>query len=408
MKSSPKELTVFGGKPAFEQKLHVGRPNLGDRERLMGRIESVLDSRYFTNDGPLVREFEERIAEFVGVKHCIATCNATVGLEVAMRAVGLKGEIIIPSLTFIATAHAVTWLGLTPVFCDVDSETHNIDPARVEALITPRTSAIIGVHLWGRPCDTAALQEIAKRRDLKLMFDAAHAFGCSHGERMIGSFGDAEVFSFHATKFFNTFEGGAIVTEDDELAEKVRIMKNFGFVEYDEVVEAGTNGKMNEVCAAQGLTSPESLDEFIATNRRNYEQYREELRNVPGVSLTPYDEAEKNNYQYVVLEVDEAEAGLHRDDLMRVLWSENVLARRYFYPGCHRMEPYKSWNPEERLPETERLAEKLLTLPTGTAVGAEEISGICGIIRAGVDHGAGVRRRLAKDEVVEAGAVRDR
>jgi dTDP-4-amino-4,6-dideoxygalactose transaminase len=181
MKSSLSELAVFGGSPAFEEKLHIGRPNVGDRGRLMGRIEDVLESRYLTNDGPYARELEGRIADLVGVRHCIATCNATVGLEVAVRAAGLTGEVIVPSLTFIATAHALEWVGLTPVFCEVDPATHNIDPARVEDLITPRTSAILGVHLWGRPCDTDALQEIADRHGLRLMFDAAHAFGCSRG-----------------------------------------------------------------------------------------------------------------------------------------------------------------------------------------------------------------------------------
>ena len=396
MKSSLSELAILGGRPAFEKKLHVGRPNIGDRDRLLGRIEEVLDSRYFTNDGPLVREFEKRVAGLLGVRHCIATCNATVGLEVAVRAAGLSGEVIVPSLTFIATAHALEWVGLTPVFCDVDPGTHNIDPARVEALITPRTTAILGVHLWGRPCETEALEDIARRHGLKLMFDAAHAFGCSHEGRMIGSFGDAEVFSFHATKFFNTFEGGAVVTNDDALAERIRVMKNFGFVEYDEVAEAGTNGKMNEVCAAQGLTSLESLDEFVAINRRNYEQYAEELRDVPGVEPILYNPAEKNNYQYVVLEIEEAKYGIGRDDLVQVLWAENVLARRYFYPGCHRMEPYRSREPRAELPVTERLAGRLVTLPTGTAVGQREVSDICEILRVAVSSGADIKQRLAK------------
>ncbi len=391
------KLAIFGAPPRFGQKLHVGRPNVGDRERLMERIGDVLDSRWLTNAGPHVREFEERIAGFAGVEHCVATCNATVGLEVAARAAGLTGEVIVPSLTFIATAHALRWLGLTPVFCDVSAETHNIDPRRVEEKITPRTTAIVGVHLWGRPCDTGALEEISRRHGLKLMFDAAHAFGCSREGRVVGSFGDAEVFSFHATKFFNTLEGGAIVTDDSELATKARLMKNFGFSGYDQVTELGANGKMNEFSAAMGLTSLESLEEFVSTNYRNYERYRQELENTPGIHLTVYDGREKNNYQYVVLEVDEETAGVSRDDLVRVLWAENVLARRYFYPGCHRMEPYRSEDPNAglTLPVTELLAGRLLILPTGTAVGPEEVSGICGILRAAVSNGPEIHRHLA-------------
>ena len=186
-------------------KLHVGRPNVGNRERLIERINNILDRRWLTNNGPYVQEFEQRVAELLGVNHCIAMCNGTIALEIAIRAMDLSGEVIMPSYTFIATAHALQWQQITPVFCDIREYPHNIDPNRIEGLITPKTSAIIGVHAWGIPCDVEAIQDIALRHDLKVMYDAAHAFGCSHGGRMIGSFGEAEVFSFHATKFVNTF-----------------------------------------------------------------------------------------------------------------------------------------------------------------------------------------------------------
>ena len=270
-------------------------------------------------------------------------CNGTVALEIAIRALGMEGEVIVPSFTFIATAHALQWQGITPVFCDIDPRTHTLDPGKVEQAITPRTTGIIGVHVWGHTCDIDALAEIAARRGLKLLFDAAHAFACSYKGRMIGSFGDAEVFSFHATKFFNTLEGGAVVTNDDELAKKLRLMRNFGFTGYDKVSYLGTNGKMNEISAAMGLTSLESLDEFIAVNRRNYLRYREELRDIAGARVLTYDETESCNYQYIVLELDEAVTRIvSRDELWRILTAENVMARRYFYPGCHRMEPYRS------------------------------------------------------------------
>jgi dTDP-4-amino-4,6-dideoxygalactose transaminase len=319
----------------------------------------------------------------LGVKHCIAMCNGTVALEIAIRALDLAGEVILPSYTFVATAHALQWQQITPVFCDIDPATHHIDPGRIEALITPRTSAIIGVHTWGRACDVLSISEIARRHGLKLMFDAAHAFRCSYHGRMIGSFGDAEVLSFHATKFVNTFEGGAVVTNDDELARKVRLMKNFGFVEEDVVGHIGTNGKMTEVCAAMGLTSLESIDAFVAVNRDNYGRYREELRDIPGVRLMTYDETETCNYQYVIVEVDEAEAGLSRDALIGELRAADVLARRYFYPGCHRMEPYRSYFPHAGLllPETERVAARVIVLPTGTAMDADLIAFVCDRIR---------------------------
>jgi dTDP-4-amino-4,6-dideoxygalactose transaminase len=394
VKSSTEDLAIFGGAPAFDTKLHVGLPNIGDRQRLLERINDLLDRRWLTNDGPYLEEFERRIARLVGAKHCVGMCSATVALEICIRAAGFTGEVIIPSFTFIATAHALQWQGITPIFCDIDPQTHNIDPRRVEQTITSHTTGIIGVHLWGRPCDVESLAEIAHRRNLKLLFDAAHAFGCSYKGKMIGNFGNAEVFSFHATKVCNTFEGGAIVTNDDELAAKARLMRNFGFAGYDEVVHTGTNGKMNEVSAAMGLTSLESLEEFVAVNRRNYEYYQQELADILGIDLLSYEGAESYNYQYVVVEVDEVATEARRDDLQAVLWAENVLARRYFYPGCHRMKPYHSSHAGLTLPNTEHLAARVLCLPTGAAVGPYEIDKICQVLRLATSRGAEIRERL--------------
>ena len=395
MNDELRRLAIFNGVPSFREKLHVGRPNVGDRERVLDRIGKILDSRWLSNNGPCVQQLEQRIAEFVGVKHCMAMCNATVALEIVIRALGLKGEVVVPSFTFVATAHALQWLNVTPVFCDVDPRTHNLDAKRVLEALTPQTTAVIGVHLWGRACDVSALTEIAREHDLKLIFDAAHAFGSSHKGAMVGGFGDAEIFSFHATKFVNSFEGGAVVTNDDDLARRIRLMMNFGFAGYDEVTELGTNGKMNEVSAAMGLENISSIDDFINTNRANYEQYRRELSNIPGVSLLSFDQDEKNNYQYVVLEIDEA-AIVTRDQLMEILWAENVLARRYFYPGCHRMEPYRSNLPNAGsvLPVTENLVQRVLVLPTGTAVSAGDITKLCSVIETVVRSGAEVRRML--------------
>lgn len=391
-------LAIFGGTPAFPEPLHVGRPNIGDRARLERRFGEVLDRRWLTNLGPFSEELEQRIAERLGVRHCIVTCNATVALELATRALGMRGEVIIPSFTFIATAHALQWQQITPVFCDIDPRTHNLDPTRVEALVTPRTTGIVGVHLWGRACDTAALTEVAKRHNLRLLFDAAHAFGCRHEGRMIGGFGEAEVFSFHATKFVNSAEGGAVTTDDDALGDRIRRMRNFGFVGYDQVVDIGTNGKMSELSAAMGLTSFESMDEFIAVNRRNHSAYSAGLEGIRGVDLVTYpeDDGELSNYQYVVVEVDAARSGLRRDELQAVLHHENVLARRYFHPGCHRMEPYRSLVPEagRLLPETERLTERVLSLPTGTSIAPEAVHRICEIVRSAVDQGPQVRAVL--------------
>jgi dTDP-4-amino-4,6-dideoxygalactose transaminase len=387
-KTSIESLAILGGPPAFEEKLHVGRPNIGDRQRLLSRFNDMLDRRWLTNSGPFEQEFERRIEALLGVRHCIAMCNATIALEITIRALGLTGEVIIPSFTFIATAHALQWQQITPVFADIDPLTHNLDPQCVEQMITPRTSGILGVHVWGRPCPVRELTEIAQRHNLKLMFDAAHAFAHSSSGRMVGNFGQAEVFSFHATKFLNTFEGGAVVTNDDDLAEKIRLMKNFGFAGYDNVIYIGTNGKMNEISAVMGLTNLESLDELIYTNRCNYRQYQQGLSDLPGVRLMEYDEVEKNNYQYIILEIDEKLAGISRDLIVKILHAENVLARRYFYPGCHQMEPYRSYFPHAGLllPETERLTERVMSLPNGTAVSPLSVQMICQIIRLCVEN----------------------
>ncbi|PYJ93224.1 MAG: dTDP-4-dehydro-6-deoxyglucose aminotransferase [Verrucomicrobia bacterium] len=363
-------LAVLGATPVFSEAIHVGRPNIGNRQRFLERIETMLDRRYLTNSGPFERELEQRLSGMLGVRYCVAMCNATVALEIAIRALNLTGEVIVPSFTFVATAHALQWQQITPVFCDIDPLTHNINPRKIEHLITPRTSGILAVHLWGRPCAIEELQAIADANGLALLFDAAHAFGCTYGTRKIGGFGRAEVLSFHATKFISAGEGGAVMTNDAALAERMQLMKNFGFAGYDNVISIGTNGKMNELSAARGL------------------------------SLLRYDEENSPNYHYVVVEVDAREFGLTRDQLVRVLHAENVLARRYFYPGVHRMEPYRSLFPDARhaLPETEAVAERVLVLPTGRGVTTVDIETICRIIRYAAENRGSVARALKETQ----------
>lgn len=391
-----RKLALFGNAPAFTETLHVGSPNLGNREQFQARMGEIWDRNWLTNNGPFVQEFETRIADLVGVRHCVCISNATVALEIAIRALGLTGEVIVPSFSFVATAHALQWQQIQPVFCDIDPASHNLDPQCVERLITPRTSGIIGVHLWGGACPVDDLQEIADQFGLRLLFDAAHAFGCSHRGQMIGNFGSAEVFSFHATKFVNAFEGGAVVTNDDELAEKMRLMRNFGFQSMDNVVHVGTNGKMSEASAAMGLTSLECMSDFSAKNRANYQLYRELLDEIPGVTVLPLSQAEHRNFQYVVLEIDDTRAGLSRDQIMQVLHAENVRARRYFWPGIHRMEPYRSLYPQSHLwlPNTEAVASRVLVLPTGTSVSPDAVRTTCNIINHSIENHAELSQLL--------------
>lgn len=389
-------LAVFGGTPVFPLPLHVGIPNIGDKHRLFERIEDILNRRVLTNRGPMVREFEERIADYVGVRHCISMSNGTVALEIVTRALGLANEVITPSMTFVATAHALQWQQITPVFCDIRPGGYHMDPARIKGLVTPRTTGILPVNLWGHPCDIDTTLSVAGKYGLPVVFDSAHAFGCSYRGKMIGGFGSAEVFSFHATKFINSFEGGAVVTDNDELAEKVRLMQNFGFEGRERVGHVGINGKMTEVEAAMGLTSLEAMDQFVEHNRQNYQAYQEGLQGISGVELVDYDERERCNYQYIVMEIDERIASVTCEELLEVIIAENVDARRYFYPGCHRMEPYRSYFPNAGmlLENTEKLLDKVLTLPTGTAISVDEIRKITALIARVVNSGRAVSLRL--------------
>ena len=378
---SAQDLAINGAKPAFSHPLHVGRPNIGNREAFLKYAEEIFDRRWLTNNGPVVQEFEQKVADLHKVKHCVAMCNGTIALEIAIRALGLEDEVIIPSYTFIATAHALHWQAITPVFADIDPVTHTLDPEAVRSMITPRTTGIIGVHLWGNIAETEALQTIADDHDLKLMFDAAHAFGCSRKGTMVGNFGACEVLSFHATKFFNTFEGGAVLTNDDELAETMRLMRNFGFSGMDNVIHPGTNGKMIEVVAAMGIVNLDAIDGVIEANRNNYHAYREALSALPGISLMACDESEPNNYQYMVMEVSE-ECPATRDRIIEVLHAENILARKYFWPGCHNMKPYKELYPHSGLllPNTLQVADRVIVLPTGTNMDIEKIKLVVSVI----------------------------
>ncbi|ULU25059.1 DegT/DnrJ/EryC1/StrS family aminotransferase [Dyella terrae] len=354
----------------------------------MSRLDQVLDNQWLTNNGPMVQEFEREIAEKLGVKHCVAMCNGTIALEIAIRALQLEGEVIVPSWTFVATAHALYWQGITPVFADIDPATHNLDPASVRCMITPRTSGIIGVHLWGRAAPVRELQDIADEHRLKLMFDAAHAFGSTYRGETIGRFGACEVLSFHATKSFNTFEGGAVATNDDELADTMRLMRNFGFSGYDNVIHPGTNGKMVEVCAAMGLANLLSHESVVVANRENYEAYRQALANIPGVSLLPYDPTEQNSYHYVVIEIA-PECPVSRDDIVAALHAENILARKYFWPGVHKMRPYRDLFPHAHLmlSQTEKVAESVIILPTGTTLPEYAVNTVADIIRICISSG---------------------
>ena len=354
-----------------KKAFHVGKPNLSDKAKVLEKISQVLDNQWLTNMGPLSLELEDRIAHMLGVNHCICVCNATIGLELLQRALDLKGEVIIPSFTFIATAHSLRWQRIDPVFCDVRLEDHLIDPDKIETLITPRTSAIMAVPIWGQPCDYEVLQNIADKHNIRLIFDSAHAFGCKSGDKYLGSFGDAEVFSFHATKVFSTGEGGAITTNSDILGDKLRLMRNFGFTNYDKTAHIGTNAKLSEFAAAYGLAHIDELDSIITHNKLIHQTYLQEFSKFDEIFFLDYKFDGISNYQYVVARV---RANI-RDSLVEHFHDRGILLRRYFYPGCHRMEPYESCEKYDsiNLPNTEQISSEVVIFPTGKQVTTENI-----------------------------------
>ena len=396
----PPPLAILGGNPAFADPRHVGTPFIPPRELLHASLDDILDARWLTNNGPFVHKLEQLLADRHGVTHAVAMCNATIALQLLFRALGLKGEIIVPSFTFIATAHAATWEKLEPRFVEISPETHCIDPAAAAAAISTKTAALVGVNLWGQPCDVARLGQIANDAGIPLVLDAAQALGCQtkHLSReqptAVGAV--ASVISLHATKVVSSLEGGAILTNDEALAEELRRLRNFGFAGYDTVVSLGTNAKLNEFSAAFAIRGLECLDNIIQHNRIIRLMYQESLADLPGVSFHDPPTSPTANHHYAVLMVDPTDCPLSRDELMFALWAENVLARRYFYPGCHRMEPYASrlasWQPH--LPVTEAVAASVLVLPASSAVSPQDVELISQRIRQALQQHDDVRERL--------------
>lgn len=390
-----KTLGFFGGAPCFDSPRHVNRPNAAPRAAFDAYFDQAWNQTWFSNDGPLLRAFEPRLQDYLGVDHCVVTCNATFALSLTLQALGLSGEVIVPSYTFISTANALKVAGLTPVFCDINADDMTLDVDDCAARITPRTSAVIATHVWGVPCDTDALQALCDKASIVLLYDAAHAFGGEHKDRKIGGFGRAEIFSLHATKVLHAFEGGVIATNDAELATDLRLRRNFGFAGVDRVDMAGVNAKMSEAHAAMGLANLDVLDQTIAANKRCHDAYATGLAGIAGLHLHRPEQGHVSNYHYVVAELDAARFGLSRDTLVNLLFAENIWARRYFHPGGHRATPHlpKDGTPVS-LPVTEAMCERVLVLPAGAAIALRDVENICAVIRTIADNAPQIAAEL--------------
>ncbi|MBX3470540.1 MAG: DegT/DnrJ/EryC1/StrS family aminotransferase [Planctomycetes bacterium] len=349
------------------EPVYVTRPTLPSLERFRESLEQVWDSRVLTNGGAFHQRLEAALCARLGVEHLSLFCNGTIALLVALQALRVSsGEVITTPFTFPATPHVLHWNGVTPVFCDIDPVTFNLCPEQVEALITPRTLAILPVHVFGQPCDVEALARISNRHGLRLIYDAAHAFGVRAGGRSIASFGDLTMLSFHATKLFTTIEGGALVSGSAALKARIDFLKNFGIADEETVVGPGINGKLNELQSAFGLLQLEQVDVEIAARRAVSARYRARLAGLPGLRLPPLDApGVESNCSYFPVLVDRERFGLDRDALYAALKLFDVHARKYFHPLCSQIPAYRALPSAapDRLPVAERVARQVLCLP---------------------------------------------
>lgn len=349
---------------AIENPIYVTQPNLPPLEEFIPYLETIWDNKILTNAGPFHQQLEAALCQYLGVKHLSLFTNGTIALVTALQALGIHGEVITTPYSFVATAHALKWNGIEPVFADIDPVTLNLDPARIEAAITPRTTAIMPVHVYGHPCNVDAIELIAKRYNLKVIYDAAHAFGVNCHCGSVLNHGDLSVLSFHATKVFNTFEGGAIVCPDAATKRHIDHLKNFGFVDETSVVEAGINGKMSEINAAFGLLQLKHVDQAIKRRGEIDHLYRQRLAKVAGITCQPDSGEQRANYAYFPILV-ESSYPLSRDALYDKLRAHNIYARRYFYPLISNFPMYQalpSAQPEN-LPVATDIAKRVLCLP---------------------------------------------
>lgn len=370
---------ALGGKPLFAASLGIVNPLLPNLEKIEPPLREILRTGRLTNHGNNVVALEKAVEHYLDVPHCVTIANGTLAIVLALTGLKLKGDVIVPSFTFSATAHALHWAGLKPVFADIDPHTFTLDPQAVDAAITPQTSAILGVHVYGHPCDIEGLQKIARRHEVRLIFDAAHAFGSGYNGQKIGGFGDAETFSFHATKLLATGEGGAVATTHPQLAAYLAMARNFGDPGQSNTQFCGLNAKMQEFNAIIGLENMRTVDEQIK-NRRHYAHFLiERLSQIPGLRFQGVSPKAEVNYQNFAIIIDEAEFGLSCDELHQALAAENILSRRYFYPPLHLHQAYAVYREsyQGRLPVTEAVAGNVLCLPFYSVMSEGVLDGIC-------------------------------
>ena len=356
----------------------VTSPLLPNLDEFTDSLKEIWESKWITNNGQFHQKLEAALAEYLKVPYVSLFTNGTLPLLTALQALRITGEVITTPYSFVATTHALWWNGIKPVFVDIDPSTGNIDPQKIEAAITPRTTAILPVHVYGKPCDTEAIQAIADKYGLKVIYDAAHAFGVEvNGESLLNA-GDMSTLSFHATKVFNTIEGGAMVMHDEKTKQRIDYLKNFGFANEVEVVGPGINSKMDEIRSAYGLLNLKQVDAAIAARQKVAVAYRDALRNVDGISFWDDMPGVRHNYSYFPIFVDAKKYGMTRDELYMKMKDQGVWGRRYFYPLISEFSTYRGLESSrpENLPNAHMMADTVICLPMHHALREEEINRI--------------------------------
>ena len=365
-----------------DKPILVTRSSMPDLEDYIEEIRSIWDSHWLTNMGPKHEELKKKLVSLLDTPYLELFTNGHMALELSLNALNLKGEVITTPFTFVSTTNAIVRNGLKPVFCDIKPDDYTMDPAKLEALITEDTCAIMPVHVYGNICDVEAIAEIARKYHLKVIYDAAHAFGETYNGRGVCSFGDVSCFSFHATKVFNTIEGGAASFHDESMGIRLDQLRNFGYSEHDDVHCIGANAKMNEFCAAMGLCNLRNLDRAIAKRKAVCERYRKNLSDIPGLVLNVIQKNVTSNYSYFPVRIKEAEFGINRDQLVDRLAEYNIFARKYFYPAVNALEAYKDKYKAEDTPIALQISQEILTLPLYEELSLTDVDDICAVIKS--------------------------
>jgi len=365
-----------------QNPIYVTQPALPPLEEFIPYLKEIWNSKILTNNGPFHQQFEQALAEYLGVKYISIFSNGTLALMTALQTLRITGEVITTPYSFVATTHSLWWNNIKPVFADIEPETFNLNPEKVEAAITPQTTAIMPVHVYGNPCNLEKFQRIADTYGLKLIYDAAHAFGVKVNGQSILNFGDLSVLSFHATKVFNTIEGGAIICHDLKTKQRIDYLKNFGFADETTVIAPGINAKMNEVQAAYGLLQLKYVDNYIEKRKEITKLYREKLRDIPGIRIMEDIKGVTHSYTYFPILIDREKYGKTRDEVYAELKSQNINGRRYFYPLISQFPTYRGLPSaqKENLPVAENITEQVICLPIYPELKIIDVENICNLL----------------------------